>query len=595
MNLSFRLYFEDKTISVSRNTLMGENGIYRGEACGVNYEWRFTPAEKGEFVELSVSSDKSLGIKRIDSVVFEVGAPVFPSRFGFYTNSMYSGETRFPDEVGKNREYCADIVGLYEDFYSPAITVAGISPFQNVFGAGEKTKSDGSVEFFAKTEFTVGKSKETNLKAERVFLSASMTVDELYDFYREQLPQSSFPMPKLTGWNTWDYYLDRVTPEDVFENVDALAKMPFADELDYIVLDDGWQKEWGVWRENEKFACGLKTVAQKINDAGFKAGIWMAPLAATKGDSLVSKHPDWFCKNEDGSFFFPDFLYLDPTNPEAEKFILDNYRYQYKAGFRLFKIDYLSALTRVRVFYDKTATGYSALRNLMKKVVEATGDDIVILGCSLPVQCGADIAPAMRIGVDIHNHWSHVYWIAESLKYTWMYNNKVTRIDPDFLVVRGEETADEPLTWEGEFNDFVPPAKADETDEDCFRRHWRHRNQFTAIEAETWANLVAVIGGNIFLSDKMSVLNERGIKIIENALKIAGDMGKPRHLKTDKRRPSVWESERSIVVINWEDVEQTLSIPDVTHKLCSDKPFDLSGDVLTVTLKPHESFAALYK
>lgn len=595
MTLSFRLYFEDKTVSVSRNTLKNENGVYIGEIDGVNFEWRFTPAPKGNFVELSVSSDKPLGIKRVDSIVFDVKKPERPSRFGFYTNNMYSGETRFPDEVGVNREYCADIIGLYDDFCSPGITVGGISPFQNVFGAGEKTKEDGSVEFFAKTEYTMAKSNETSLKAEKVFLCDSMTVNELYVFYREQLPQSSFPMPKLTGWNTWDYYLDRVTPEDIFENVDTLSKMPFADKLDYIVLDDGWQKEWGVWRENDKFACGLNSVAKKINDNGFKAGIWMAPLAATRGDSLITEHPDWFCKNEDGSFYCPDFLYLDPTNPEAEKFILDNYRYQYNAGFRLFKIDYLSALTKVRIFYDKTATGYSALRNLMKKVVEVTGDDVVILGCSLPVQCGADIAPSMRIGVDIHNHWSHVYWIAESLKYTWMYNNKVTRIDPDFLVVRGEETADEPLIWEGEFNDFIAPALADELDADCLKRHWRHGNQFTAIEAETWANLVAVIGGNIFLSDRMSALNEKGISIIENALKIAGNMGKPRHLKSDEKRPSVWESERSIVVINWADEEKTLIVPDVLSELEANKPFNLENGTLTVTLKPHESFSALYK
>lgn len=595
MNISFRLYFEDKTITVPLNSLKGNDGLYCGEINEVKFEWNITPFLNGNFVELAVSSDKSLGIKRIDSVVFDVEKPKNKPRFSFYTNNMYNGETRFIDEVGINREYCADIIALYDDFSSSGVTLAGIIPFENPFGAGEKTKPDGSIEFFAKTEYTIAKSMETSLKTEKVFFSDSMTVEELYTFYREQLPQSSFSMPKLTGWNTWDYYLDRVKPEDIFENVDALSKMPFADKLDYIVLDDGWQKEWGVWRENDKFSCGLNTVAAKINDAGFKAGIWMAPLASTKGSSLVNEHPDWFCRNTDGSFYCPDFLYLDPTIPEVEEFILNNYRYQYKAGFRLFKIDYLAALTKVRIFHDKNATGYSILRKLMKKVIEVTGDDVVILGCSLPVQCGADIAPAMRIGVDIHNHWSHVYWIAESLKYTWMYNNKVTRIDPDFLVVRGEETANEPLVWEGEFNDFTPPQKAEEKDGDCFKRHWRHGNQFNAIEAETWANLVAVVGGNIFLSDRMSVLNERGISIIKNAFDITGNIGKPRHLKTDERRPSVWESERSIVVINWTDSINTITVPDVMHKLESNKPFDLSNNILTVTLKPHESFAAVYK
>lgn len=598
MKLGFKLYFNNGDVLYLSEDMLTRtgDGVYAGRVRDIDYKWTVTPFDGGRFIGLEVQSEKPLNIKRMDSVVFCIGKLDKTMRFGMFTGNMYSGETRFADEVGIDREYCGDGIGVYSDLTAPALTLAGVSPFECAFGAGEITRLSGDVELFAKTEFTVAQSMDKRLKAERVIMCDSVTCDGFYDIYRALLPQSSFEMPKLTGWNTWDYYLDRVTPEDIAENVAALAKMPFSDKLGYIVIDDGWQKEWGIWRENDKFACGLGAVAEDIIAAGFKAGIWMAPLSAKKSGTLAATHPEWFCKNEDGSFYESmGLIYLDPTNPEAEQFILDNYRYQYNAGYRLFKIDYLSPLVNVRVFYDKNATGYSALRTLMKRVVEATGDDTVILGCSLPVQCGADIAPSMRIGVDIHNHWDHVYWIAESLKYTWMYNKKVTRIDPDFMVVRGEQTSTEPLVWEGRYNGFVPPHRAIESSGETFKRHWRHGDQFSAIEAQTWADLVAVCGGNIFLSDRMSKLNDLGVEIISNALEIAAELGRPRHLADDVRRPSVWESERSMVVINWEDEARTITVPNVTHGLVSKKPFTLKDGTLTVTLEPHASFSAVYE
>ncbi len=594
-DIGIRLYFTNGDILHLTRGLMTKkfDNVYTACIRKINITWTLTPCENGFFTKVELDSERMLNVKRIDSAVIPVGN-VAGKRFSMFTNSMYTGETRFLDEVGADREYCGDAIALCDDFVSPAIIVAGVSPFENKFGAGQVTRVCNDTELFAKTEFTLAQSKEKSLKTERVMVLENVTHDEFYDIYRGLLPKSHFDMPKLTGWNTWDYYLDKVTPEDIAENVDALEKLPFADKLDYVVIDDGWQKEWGMWRENEKFSCGIKSVADKIISAGFKAGIWMAPLGAHKGGTLVTMHPDWFCYNEDGTLFESmGLIYLDPTHPEAEKFILDNYRYQYNAGYRLFKIDYLSPLVEVRIFHDPAATGYSALRTLMKKIIEATGDDVVILGCSLPVQCGADIAPSMRIGVDIHAYWTHVKWIAQSLKYTWMYNGTVTRIDPDFIVVRGRDTSAGPLTLMGTDRELPPRKIALNTD--IFSANWCHGEKFSKDEATTWANLLAVVGGNLILSDRIAHLNDLGVQIIADSFELASECGRPRHLKDDRRLPSVWESERSMVVINWEDEARTITVPDVKHELISKTEFELKDGTLTVTLKPHQSFAALYK
>lgn len=598
MNIGFKVYFENESVFTSIDGLLaeksGDKTVYKSRVGDADAVWTFAPLDDGYRISLSLSSNKPLNVYRVDSLCLYDVDFVETDRVLFFGNNLYSSEHRYPCEISEARERAADCTGLFGDLSGSGMAIAMISPFSCAVGAGAIKRGE-RLEFFAKTEFTETMRGEMSLEANDVLFFKSVTVDRLYDVYRLLIPQSRFDMPKLIGWNTWDYYLNRVTPEDIFENIEAMKNMPFADKLKYIVIDDGWQKEWGVWRENEKFACGLDTVAKRIEECGFVAGIWMAPLLVKPNCESFAALEGCFCRTEDGNFLRSEggTYVLDPTDPDAEKFILDNYRYLYEKGYRLFKIDYLSPITAVKCFYDKNATPYSALAALIVKIREATGDDAVVLGCSLPVQCGADIAPSMRIGVDIHNHFSHVVWIAEALSWTWMYNCRNTRIDPDFLVVRGIETADEPLVWEGAPNYTSPKRRQDMTDGEFFKTRWRQGDQFNAIEAETWAYLVAMSGGNIFLSDRMSVLNEKGIELIENAFEAASESIRPVYLEEDKRLPALWLSDGKMLIVNWENEPRCISVEIEADSLTSKKSFKLDGGKLTVTLKPHESFFAV--
>lgn len=600
MKLGFRLYFANKTVYIDRDSLCGiaegDSTVYRTVVEGTQVTWRFAPCIGGQRISLDVCSEIPLGIRRIDSAVFSIGIPAPTDRILCLGRDMYGNETRFPCEFGTEQEYSIHCLGHFSNLAGHGTILSGIEPFHHIYASCARKKEDGSFTFCAKTEFTEGMMQETSLSAEQVLLIGNTTIDTFFTAYRSLLPKSHFDMPKLTGWNTWDYYLDRVTPEDIFENVAALRKMPFADKLNYIVIDDGWQRGWGDWTENEAFSCGLDTVAARIREAGFIPGIWMTPVGI-KGDVHVfTEHPEWLCKNECGELLYEMGLYyLDPTHPDAEQFILNSYRYQYRAGYRLFKMDYVSPLLHVKHFHDPAATPYGVLSRLVERVRETTGPDAVVLGCSLPLECGADIAPAMRIAVDIHNYFSHVSWIAQSLAWSWMHNNITTRIDPDFLIVRGEETAKEPLNRaERKRNDYLPPIRSRQTDRDRFKCRWCHGDPFSAVEAETWANLVAISGGNLFLSDRISTLNDRGIAIIEQALSLAGEEVRPRYLPEDRRLPAVWEGDRAMLVINWEDVPRNISVPNVRQPFSADKPYTLTEQTLTVTLLPHKSFAARY-
>ena len=540
-------------------------------------------------ITLTADSDKPLGLKRVDSFVFSVDSMRATDRILFFGNKLSCSTHRYPCDLAEDTEYSADCTGLFGDLSKNGTVLAMVAPFTNIVGAGVK-KVNGQLEYFAKTEYTDGMLEAHSLVAEKAYFADDIKISKLYDIYRSMLPQSSFPMPKLTGWNTWDYYLDRVTPEDIFENIEALAKMPFADKLNYIVIDDGWQKEWGEWVENEKFTAGLDYIAERIQSCGFLPGIWSAPLLMKECCEGFSERSDWFCRDGKGELLKNGGTFvIDPTNPEAKEFVLDIYRRLYKYGYRLFKIDYLSSLLDAKSFWDKKATPYSALRDLISGIKAETGDDVVILGCSLPVQCGADIASSMRIGVDIHNHFGHVKWIAEMLSWTWMYNNKITRIDPDFLIVRGLETANEPLKWESTPNYTAPKRMCDMNDTDVFRTRWRQGDQFNAIEAETWASLVAICGGNIFLSDRMSVLNQRGISIIDMAMNSACEECRPHYLSTDTRLPSLFIADNQFLLVNWDDIPATKTVNGIYGNLTSEKSFVHQNGQLSVTLLPHES------
>lgn len=599
MNLGFRLHFSEKTVFVSAGQLTGEicgkATVYKMTVEHADVVWTHTPHKGGLLIDLTVSSRQPLNIIRIDSVVLDMGVPSPTQHIALMGRDTTQNEIRFPHELGIENEYCETAVGLYETLDAKGTVLAGVAPFQNICKAVACKDAAGRFAFCVKTEYTRDMLEHRTLTTEQAYLHLDTTLDELFSVYRDLLPQSSFPMPKLTGWNTWDYYLDKVTAEDVFENIAALKNMSFAKDLDYIVLDDGWQNHWGDWTENEKFACGLKVVADQIREAGFLPGLWMAPVAVKTDAPIFQEHPEWFCRDSDGELLCRTRMYyLDPTHPDVRKLILDNYRYQYRAGFQLFKIDFVSPLLEAKSFYDKEATPYGVIADLIADIQACTGPDVVILGCSLPLECGADIAPSMRIGLDIHNYFSHVVSISRTIAWAWMYNNKVTRIDPDFIVVRGEETSLEALNTDIDNHYYVPPRHK-QTDIDRFGAIWRNGEQFNAVEAETWANMVAISGGNLFLSDRMSALNERGIQILENAFSLAGDAVRPVYLKEDHRVPSLWLGDRGLLLVNWEDIPKTITVTGISQPLTAQKAFTQEGDKLTVTLLPHESFAACYQ
>ena len=90
-------------------------------------------------------------------------------------------------------------------------------------------------------------------------------------------------------------------------------------------------------------------------------------------------------------------------------------------------------------------------------------------------------------------------------------------------------------------------------------------------------------------------MNERGVSIIEHALRLSGESVRPIYRKEDCRLASLWMGDRAFLLVNWEDEAHTLTLDCISRPFTADKPFTRAADGrLTVTLRAHESFAGFF-
>ena len=75
----------------------------------------------------------------------------------------------------------------------------------------------------------------------------------------------------VNGWCSWFYTLSKVSEDEVISNTEFAAKHLKQFGLEYIQIDEGYQRWHGDWEGNERFPHGMKWLADKIKSYGFKA------------------------------------------------------------------------------------------------------------------------------------------------------------------------------------------------------------------------------------------------------------------------------------------------------------------------------------
>lgn len=484
--------------------------------------------------------------------------------------------------------------GLFSGSDEPCLLLATVIPSNWMLTYQAALEGRDRVRFTATNHFTSGEAQRHCLKTETVCVLTGLTPTEAIRRYSRQLPllsEAQFASP-LVGWSSWDYYFTDITPENLEENMMAIREDPaLSEKLRCFFVDDGWQHREGEWVANHRFPMGTRGLAEKIADYGFVPGIWTNGCQVWFLTHTGLRCGEMFLKDAHGNAItFENRLIIDPTHPMGEQFIYETHKRLREDGFRLFKVDFVSQLLLAKSFHDPDCGPYEAIRRLFQIVRRAVGEDAQIIGCSYPADCGPGLVESCRFAVDIHNHWSHVLWIMEYMQMSFWENGRLYRLDPDFLVVRGRETSKEATT-----NVFNPAPGLSAAD-DAVSSRWRKGEEFNAVEAETWANLVVFCAGNIVVGDRISMLNERGLELLRHHLKpnraaaVPLDLGDGLHARQ-------WYSEedRKLLVINVEDAPSTLRVEFARFGLVPpetlrcEKPFVYENGLLEVSLARHES------
>jgi len=313
------------------------------------------------------------------------------------------------------------------------------------------------------------------------------------------------------GWNSWDYFAGAVASRDIYKN-QRRAKRLFKDKVRYFVIDEGWEPRWGAWTANWKFPEGLKRFCHKIKAGGGIPGVWTAPLLVNTYTDTYRSKPEWFGRDREGRIVqkllsYGPMAYLDVTHPEAAQFLHDIFARLRREGFEYFKVDFAQCVLECSRFHDMTVGRGAILRRAFDIIRSAIGDDAYLLACGAPFESVSGTVDAVRVTADIHNFWSHVLANAAAVAARWWMHRKLWNVDPDFLIVRSEDTSPDPR-----LNRAHSPRPFATQD------WWLAGREMVLNEVQAYALLVYLSGGDLVLGDDLTQLNAKGVEILRKVL-----------------------------------------------------------------------------
>ena len=416
------------------------------------------------------------------------------------------------------------------------------------------------------------------------------------------VPGRTFDDP-VCGWNSWDYYRWTITEDEVLKNAEFIAKDPvLSKHVKRIIIDDGWQYCYGEWEANHYFPSGMEYLAKELRKMNFVPGLWLAPGIFEPHSRVAQWDNDMLAQSIGGQ---PCLAYtcmkrygfvLDPTVPKSQKFLQDLFRRYTDYGYGYFKIDFLKPMIHALRHKDPLCRRDDIVRHVIDNVRKGTGDRATILGCGYVFSSGSQGVDAVRVGADVHATWENIKMNTPSVAARYWQNRTLWINDPDFAVCRAPHTSNDPdLKRLQALYVFVNP-------EDPFREDKIHDlATFKENEPEVLLSVAIISGGAINLSDKMTLLNEKGLDLCRKTVAAEPGVGGVALdlFENDLASKFVqkFKSGIRILAINWEDSgNQTFSFDLAKHGISKDmkatdfwsgKAVAHDGKLLEFELVPH--------
>ncbi len=317
----------------------------------------------------------------------------------------------------------------------------------------------------------------------------------------------------INGWCSWFYTLSKVTEAEVITNTEFASKHLKQFGLEYIQIDEGYQKWHGDWEGNERFPHGMKWLADKIKSYGFKAGLWISPYVISEPTELFQKHPDWLLKHADGSLQRvgnwadenseealnenPKRYCLDITHPEAAQWLYDLINtIVHTWGYEMIKIDFVAwSILAAQKYYDGTVSSAQVYRKGMEIMRNAAGDKCHILDCG-PAATTTGLIDSMRIEADVNYGFSEAAW------------------ETYFTHPACSATAMAKRYY------FHKRTRINDADHICM-------SLLSNQQSEAAATLIALSGGNMISGDRLIELDEYKLEILKKITPSFGEAAIP--------------------------------------------------------------------
>jgi hypothetical protein len=316
--------------------------------------------------------------------------------------------------------------------------------------------------------------------------------------------------PILHGWCSWFYTRIQATEEEQLRNAAFIAQHLKPYGMQWVQIDDGYQRAFGDWEANELYPHGMAWLATEIRRLGLQPGIWIAPYAVSEHASLVQTHPEWLAHDAAGNLQTTASTrgvryILDITHPGARQWLRELIRtIVHVWGYDFIKIDFVEwTLLAIERYYDPTVSRAQAYRLGMETMRAAMGPQRHLLDCG-PGQVTMGLIDSLRIEQDLPRPtWEH-------------------------YVKHSSSTA---------------PAVAK-----CYyfhRRTWMNDADhlclalLTLPQARAVASLIALSGGTVISGDRLYDLDAARLDILTKVLPAYGEAARPLDL-FEKDRPELF-------------------------------------------------------
>ena len=289
------------------------------------------------------------------------------------------------------------------------------------------------------------------------------------------------PAAPPTVWCSWYRYFEQVTAADVLENLRAFDVHDLV--VDVVQVDDGWSPGLGEGLEDTERFGSLEAVVDEVRSSGRRAGIWLAPFLVGRQTTMATRYPQWVV-GDAGRNWGVDLVGLDLTHPGVLDMLAERFTRLADLGIDYFKLDFLYAgAVPGRRLEDLTAV--EAYRSGLSVIREVVGPDAYLVGCGAPLLPSVGFVDAMRVSPDTFHEGGEdgsdgLRGLMPLAARAWQ-QGRFWVNDPDCLVARPSYAA-----------------------------------------RERWAGAVDAFGGLASFSDRVSELDDAGLKQVRDLLARGG-------------------------------------------------------------------------